>query len=114
MSNSFTVLSKEHRDLALRTVQLLHEELHPITWAAVDPSVPQLDTGVQAILDKLLCMKATVFLHAPMACTGAHDPHGSSFTEEICASREVEDNEAGGRGDGSLRNRCTTWDADVV
>ncbi|CAI7798264.1 unnamed protein product [Closterium sp. NIES-53] len=70
MSNSFTVLSKEHRDVALRTVQLMHGELRPITWAAADSSVPQLDTGVQAILDKLVCIKATVFLHAPMACTG--------------------------------------------
>ncbi|GJP67299.1 hypothetical protein CLOP_g24132 [Closterium sp. NIES-67] len=83
VSMSFYGLEFLQQRIAKRVIQLLYSKLQPVSWTTVDPKFPQLDAGVQGILDKLVCLKATYFLYPPDQCGG----HSSSFTRDIIGNR---------------------------
>ncbi|CAI7747042.1 unnamed protein product [Closterium sp. NIES-53] len=83
VSMSFYGLEFMQQRIARRVIQLLYSKLQPVSWTTVDPQFPRLDAGVQGILDKLVCLKATFFLYPPDQCGG----HSSSFTRDIIGNR---------------------------
>lgn len=55
--------------LASDTAQHVVEALNATTWEEFDPSILRMDSGVQALLDKEVCVAATAFLTAPAECS---------------------------------------------
>ena len=65
------------RGICRHSLTRVLDALHPLSVPQVT-SARSLDSGVLGIIDKLLCMKAELFLIAPAGCGGEH-----SYTKEI-------------------------------
>ncbi|CAI5986614.1 unnamed protein product [Closterium sp. NIES-64] len=95
---------QHHQDVAIYAPTRLESFL---------PGLREADLGVQAILDKLLCIRATVFLYPPVSCrnyvpTGS----GSAVADEICWWREHLAQQRNMSRGGEGRTVCRMWGAD--
>ncbi|CAI5940810.1 unnamed protein product [Closterium sp. NIES-64] len=100
-------LDQHHRDVAFHAVKELFSRLQPSRLESFLPGLQEADIGVQAILDKLLCIKAAVFLYPPPSCRNyAHTGSGSAVADEICWWRE---RQGSGGGNGKGVAPCRMW-----
>lgn len=76
-------IDNETRRLAGEALGRVFRQLKPVTWPTVEPTFLSLDDGYKGILDKLVCMKSTIYLTAPIECGGGH-----TFSEEIRSWRQ--------------------------
>ncbi|CAI5968847.1 unnamed protein product [Closterium sp. NIES-65] len=102
---------QHHQDVAIYAE--LYSLLKPTRLESFLPGLREADLGVQAILDKLLCIRATVFLYPPVSCrnyvpTGS----GSAVADEICWWREHLAQQRNMSRGGEGRTVCRMWGAD--
>ncbi|GJP36704.1 hypothetical protein CLOM_g21180 [Closterium sp. NIES-68] len=102
-------LDQRHREIAFHAVKDLYARLQPPQLDAFLPGLREADIGVQAILDKLLCINAAVFLYAPPSCRNyAPTGSGSAVADEICWWRARLGKEGRMRGSRGL-SPCRMW-----
>lgn len=80
--NSSQLLNAGGLQRAQEAVNRVLTQLGAASWPTNEPDSLLLDHGVRAVLDKLVAMKAGMFLAAPRECGGGH-----AFTNEIHETR---------------------------
>jgi hypothetical protein len=62
--------SEKRIKMAQDAAEYVLSNLEAVTWEMFDKTVMDVDAGIQAMLDKIICVDAEAFVVAPDACIG--------------------------------------------